>query len=217
VEQPDGQSQIPESFLEHRQFFADPWVDRWIIPNPFISALFSPLRAIGAELGDFSFNKDPTNVAETCLNIALRKLNAGVRIGLDTVTFVATNPYWELATQLVPVFDEVSSRIRKVVGVGPKSQDATLAFHVTPGKSDFRTATASLVNKEKIGESLFYGVSLYKSDGALVIDKSQRHEGAAFVRIQRRFAGDALFAEVAAELYKAELAALNLLDIAEVP
>jgi hypothetical protein len=51
----------------------------------------------------------------------------------------------------------------------------------------------------------------------LVIDKSLRHAGAAFVRLQRTFAGDVPFAEVAARLYEDEVAALRLLGISEVP
>ncbi len=77
--------------------------------------------------------------------------------------------------------------------------------------------TASLVNREALGEYLFYGVSLYRSDGALVVDKSLRHEGAAFVRLQRRFAGDVPFAEITTHLYQDEVAALRLLGIRLVP
>lgn len=217
MDKSDSQPQIPESFFEHRQFFADSWIDRWTIPNPFILVLAAPLRAMGVELSDFSFNKDATNVAENYLNITLRKYNAGVRIGLDVVTFMASNPYWELAPQLVEVFDEISHLIQHVTGTPPKSQEAVLAFHVTSGKLDFRAATASLVNAEKLGEGLFYGVSVHKNDKALVIDKSARYEGAAFVRVQRTFTGDTRLMEVAGDLFKEEVAALRLLGIPEVP
>jgi hypothetical protein len=159
--------EIPESFFELRQLFAEAWVERWGIPNPFISALVSPLRLIGVELSDFSFNKEATNVAENYLNISIRHLNAAVRIGLDMVTFIATNPYWQVAPQLSSVFDQVSEEIRQILGTLPKSQEAVLAFHVTPGSADFRKMTAALVNKDIVGESVFCGVSLHKADGAL--------------------------------------------------
>jgi len=32
-------SRIPESFLEHRQIFSESWVDRWTVPNQFVSPL----------------------------------------------------------------------------------------------------------------------------------------------------------------------------------
>jgi hypothetical protein len=213
VENDATRPRIPESFFEHRQFFTEPWVERWTIPNPFISALLAPLRPLGVGLADFSFNKDPANVGETYLNISIRGLNAVVRIGLDTVTFIAANPDWEMAPQFVPIFDQISERVRGLLGIAPKSQEATLAFHVTPGASDFRQATASLVNRNVVGECHFYGVSLHRGDGALIIDRSLRYEGAAFVRLQRIFDGDTRFTEVASRLYEDEVAALRLLGI----
>lgn len=215
MDEPGARLHVPEAFFEHRQSFADPWIERW--PNPFVAELVPPLRAAGVELTDFSMNKDAANIGELYLNISIRRLNAAVRIGLDTLTFIAANPNWEIAPQLVAIFDRISSQVRNVVGISPKSQEATLAFHVSPGTLDFGKITASLVNGNVVGECLFCGVSLYKSDGALVIDKSLRYEGAAFVRLQRRFAGDALLSDVAAQLYQDEVAALRLLGIAEVP
>jgi hypothetical protein len=208
---------MPESFFEHRQSFSDGWIERWTIPNPFLVALASPLRTMGAELSDFSFNKEATNIAENYLNIALRKFNAGVRIGLDSVTFMASNPDWELAPKLIGLFDEISDLIHRVVEVSPKYQEAILAFHVTAGKLDFGVSTASLVNKKKIGEGLFYGVSVYGGDRSLVIDKSARYEGGAFVRVQRKFAGEIPLAKVAEALYNEEVTALRLLGIADIP
>jgi hypothetical protein len=120
VENAATQPHIPESFLEHREVFSEPWVDRWIIPNPFIPVLFGLLRAIGVELTDFSFNKDATNVGETYLNISIRQLNAAVRIGLDTVTFIAANPDWGKAPQLVSIFDRISDNIRETLRTVPK-------------------------------------------------------------------------------------------------
>jgi len=217
VDKPGAQLQIPESFLEHRQRFAEPWIERWTTPTVFISPLVSPLRAAGVELSDFSFNKDAANVGDLYLNVAIRRLNAAVRIGLDTVTFIVANPSWEAAPRLVAVFDQVSGEIRNVVGASPKSQEATLAFHVSPGSLDFGKITTSLVSANLVGNCLFCGVSLHKADGTLLIDKSLRYEGAAFVRLQRTFAGDALFADIAARLYEDEIAALRLLGLSEIP
>jgi hypothetical protein len=192
-------------------------VERWILPNPFISALASPLRAIGVELSDFSFNKDAATVGENYLNISIRKLNAAVRIALDTVTFSAANPSWEIAPQLAAIFDQVSDQIRDVVRSSPESQEGVLTLHVTPGTLDFGKMTGALVNKEAVGECLFYGLSLHRSDRTLIIDKSLIYEAAAFVRLQRKFAGGARFAEVASQLYQDEVAALRLLGIPDVP
>jgi hypothetical protein len=217
VENVATQSHIPESYLEHREVFAEPWVDRWVIPNPFIALLFGVLRTHGVELTDFSFNKDATSVGEHYLNISIRRLNAAVRIGLDTVTFIAANPAWEIAPQLANIFDQVSCSIRETLKTSPRWQETTLAFHVTPGAADFRANTAPLVNTSLLGEALFYGVSLHRADSVLIIDKSLRHEGAAFVRLQRKLPGDARFSDVAARIYEDEVSALHLLGIAGVP
>jgi hypothetical protein len=209
---------IPESFFEHRQIFADPWIDRWILPNPFLVALAPILRGVGVELSDYSLNTNAANVGDSWLNISLRKLNATVRIGLDTVTFIAANPYWAMTPLLVPVFDQLSDKIRSVAGASPKFQEATLAFHVTSGTVDFRKMTATLVNKEIAGECLFHGISLHRPDNTvLIIDKSLRYENAAFIRLQRRFSPEVLFAEIVARLYDDEVAALRLLGISGVP
>lgn len=188
-------------------------MDIWTIPNPFISPLFAALRTVNVELTDFSFNKDAANVGEVYLNISIRKLSAAVRIGLDSITFIVANPDWEMAPQLVSVFEAVSERIREVRRIKPRLQETTLGFHVTPEGTDFRAATALLVNESLVGDSLFCGVSIHRGDSALIIDKSLRYEGAAFVRLQRRFPGDATFSDVASRIYDDEVAALRLLGI----
>lgn len=133
------------------------------------------------------------------------------------MTFIAANPYWAMSPQLSLMFDQLSNKIRNVVGASAKFQEATLAIHVTPGTSDFKEITASFVNKGVVGDCLFYGVSLHRTDGVLIIDKSLRHEDAAFIRLQRRFPGDLLFGEIAARMYDDEVAALQLLGISGVP
>src|SRR5258708_11718607 len=96
-----------------------------------------PLRADGVELTDFWFNKDAANFGETYLNVSVRKLNAAIRVGLDSAIFIAANPDWEMAPQLVQVFERASALIRGVLEVGPRIQESTLSLHVTPGTQDF--------------------------------------------------------------------------------
>jgi hypothetical protein len=208
---------IPESFLELRQSFSTAWIEKWTIANPFIGLLHPMLRKSGAELSDFGFNKEAANVGETYLNVALKKLNSAVRVGLDQITFVTLNPDWDMAPQLVEVFDGVSSAIQKFVTQVPDSQSLTLSFHVTAGDLDFRKKTSQLVNRELLGDAGdadFYGVSIYHGDyGSTVIDKSLRYERAAFIRMQRRFAGDLSFAEIAPILYEEEVKTLGLIGI----
>jgi len=204
---------IPESLLEHRQTFAAPWVDRWTIANPFIGALYPVLRNWGIELTDFSFNKEATNVGESYMNVAVRKLNAAVRVGLDNVTYIAANPDWSMAPQLVEVFDSVASRVGKFIEQAPATQQLTLAFHVTAGEIDLKKTSANLVNHELLGDAEFFGISLHQKGGSIVIDKSLRYENAAFVRLQRTFPGVMRFAEIAPQVYEEEVKALSLIGI----
>ena len=204
---------IPESFLEHQQIFSSDWVDRWSIPNPFIGLLFSSLRSFGVELTDFSFNKDATNVGDSYLNIAVNKLNSAVRVGLDRVTYIAVNPDWGMALRLAELFDGVSAKIQKFVGNPPASQQVTLAFHVMPGSINLRERTAQLVKNEQLAGATFYGLSLHYEQKSVVIDKSLRYAGAAFIRLQRNFEGSVAFSDIAPQVYEDEVSALKLLGI----
>jgi len=210
---PASEPTIPESFLEHRQVYPSAWADRWTNNNPFIGLLFPLLRNSGVELTDFSFNKDATNVGETYLHIAIRKLNSAIRVGLDSVTYLAGNPDWSMAPQLVELFDSVSSSIQKFINETPSSQQLTLAFHVTSGAVDLHEKTSQLVNHGVLGEASFYGISLYHEHGSMVIDKSLRYEGAAFIRLTRSFEGILTFAEIAPQIYEDEVKTLSLLGI----
>lgn len=208
---------IPESYLEHKLPFDEPWIDKWVLPNPFVAVLAGVVREWGGGLSDFTFNRDASSVGDNYLSIAIRRLDAAVRIGLDSVTFVAANPYWQKADQLSRLFDQISSSIVKTIGRSPSSQEATLAFHVTSGSLDFATTTAAFVNKDVVGACDFYGISLHRKDSSVVIDKSLGYDHAAFVRLRRTFPGSVTFAEVAAALFEDEIAALRLLGIQEIP
>lgn len=213
----DERPRVPESYLEHKLLFDEPWIEKWVLPNPFVSVLAGVVRKWGGGLADFTFNKDAANLGDTHLSIAIRQLDAEVRIGLDSATFVAANPYWQKADQLSLLFDGMSSHIAKIVGCSPSSQETTLAFHVTPGLLDFASTTEALVNKDVVGVSDFYGISLHRKDRSIVIDKSLRYDRAAFIRLRRTFAGAVTFAEMAAALFEDEIGALRLLGIQEIP
>jgi hypothetical protein len=72
-----------------------------VLPNPFLSALLPPLREMGVELADVSFNNNATNLGEIVLSIAVRRWNAAVRIALDSLTFIAGNPILAGGTTIV--------------------------------------------------------------------------------------------------------------------
>ncbi len=83
---------IPESFLEHRRSFDRSWVNQWVLPNPFISALHEALREYGVGLSDFSFATETTSVGDTALNVSIRNVNAVVKVGLGLGCFHGSQP-----------------------------------------------------------------------------------------------------------------------------
>jgi len=138
---------IIESLFEHKLLYTEPWVDRWGSPNPFLVSLTKCLKHLGVGLSDFSFHNDTPTIADACLNIEIRRLHSAVRIGLDSISLIAMNPAWEFSPEVISAFGLVCDGASGVIGVSPASQESTLSFHITPGGSDFRSATNSLIAK----------------------------------------------------------------------
>jgi hypothetical protein len=204
---------IPESFLEHRQSFAHPWVNQWVSPNPFILPLHETLRDYGVGLSDFSFAKETSSVGETALTILIRSLNASARIGVDSVVFAAANPDWSEASSLSTAFEKVAQAVYQTVQAPPSYQETTLALHLVDESIDLRAASAKLVNTSLLGDAAFYGISIYRETGTLLIEKSLKYDDAIFLRVQHRFSGHEPFAVIAAAIYKEEVFSLGLLGL----
>jgi hypothetical protein len=151
------------------------------------------------------------------LNVEIRRLQLAVRIGMDRVVFIAANPVWNRAPEIVGVFEKISERLQELLKLVPTEQRATLGFHVTSGDVDFRKTTSLLVNTDLLGKALFHGISLHRGDSVLIIEKSIKYESAAFVRLQRTFAGSSPFSDIVRKLYDDEIEALRLIGIPEVP
>jgi hypothetical protein len=82
-----------------------------------------------------------------------------------------------------------------------------------PGTIDLGERTAQLVTHELFAGATFYGLSVHYETKSLVIDKSLRYSGAAFIRLQRSFDGSTAFADIAPEVYEDEVSVLKLLGI----
>ena len=190
-------------------------MDRWVPPNPFVTVLHRLLKDKGVELADFSFNRDAANIGDVYLTLSIRRHNAEVKIGLDTLTYSVANPDWRDAPDLVSIFEQIASAVCDIVRLSPQRQETTLVLHVRSESVDFRATTAALVNQVVLGEAGFYGVNIHRSDGSLTIDKSLRHQDGVFIRIQRKFSGEESFSEVASAMYENEVSALRLLGLTE--
>jgi hypothetical protein len=204
---------IVESSLEHRIQFDGNWIDKWVLPNPFISLLLSALKSTPLTLEHFSFRADAKNVAETALVISIEELRGTVTLGVDRLAFKLNNPDWDMAERVVELFDGVVDALKSTISAPIKTQESTLAFHVSQGEFDYGTKTAALVDSKKLGPATFYGINVFASDRSVLIQPSKRYSGGAFYRITRVFRPDAKFADIALALYADEAAALSLLDI----
>ncbi len=206
---------IPESFLEHRQSFAHPWVNEWVVPNPFILALHETLRDYGVGLSDFSFAKETSSIGETALTVLIRSLNASATIGLDSVVFATANPDWSKAASLSIAFEKIAQAVYRIVQATPSFQETTLALHLVDESTDLKAESAKLVNPALLGDAAFYGISIYRETGTLLIEKSLKYQDAIFLRIQHRFLGQEPFAVIAAAIYKEEVFSLGLLGLVD--
>ena len=209
---------IVESFFELRQLHSTNWIELWgKTPNPFLTAILPATESLGVDLADISFNANPASLGEIAFNVLLKKLRAALKLTLSNVTFLAENPDWEDAPKFLEVFQDLAARIQAVAGQLPNSQECSLAFHIAPGPHDFGRATKSFVREDVIAPGDFYGLTRHRADCAMTIDKSMKYANGAFVRLQRTFAGDVPFTQIAIALFEDEKEALKLLGINEVP
>jgi hypothetical protein len=209
----ESKPDIPESGMEYVIQFSSHWVDRWSIPNPFVSIFFDGLRSWDVTLSDFAFRQDAKNVSETALIVTVRKLRSTIVVGLDRLTFRTSNPDWDMAPELVKLFDTSLELFRAYVKSSIKSQECTIILHVTPGSSNLAAKTATLVDVERMGRAEFYGLSKYSSEASLSLERSLKYDGGVFFRLTRKFDPTVKFADVALAMYADEVAALGLIEI----
>jgi hypothetical protein len=204
---------IPESYLEHRAEFSSPIFDTWSIPNPLVSSLYETLRRWDVGLGDISWNKDASTYKDFLITINVLKLRASIRFSMDAATFVALNPDWSQAEGLIELFEAAMVDIMQTTRKELSYQETALAMHVTPGQKPYLEIMSDLVNSKVLGQAQMYGISAYRGDSSLIIDKSVRYPASVFIRLQRRHGASVSFAEIAKVLYEDEVKALELLGL----
>jgi len=210
-----GIADIPESFFEYRADLSVAMFSAWTLPNPLVPSVLGALAKWNVGLSDVTWNNEAKSFKDLQLTFNVAQLDAAIKVGVDSVLFIALNPDWEDAPNLVSAFDEAIKAICKTGNTQVRSQEISLAMHVKPGSTPFVDVMARLVNKEVLGPGEMYGFSVYRDTSSLVIDKSIRYEKAVFLRLTRRFAASSSFEEIADILYKDELKALDFLGLRE--
>lgn len=208
-------AEIPESYLEYNAQFSAPMFQAWAAPSAIVNELYSGLRHLNVTVGDISWNRDTASLKDLQLTFNIRKLNAIVKFGVETATFIAMNPDWSEAPALVEMFNLVMGKIKEAGVSEVSSQGIALALHVKPGKVPFVDSMERLVNTGMLGKAQMYGISVYNENVSFVIDKSQRYADSVFIRIDRQFGPSESFKEMAESLYADESRVLALLGLQE--
>jgi len=206
---------IHEAFLEYTAVLGSPLFEAWTPPNKAVTVLVPVLKQWGVTLGDVTWNRETNSAKDLQVTFNVRKLGAVVKIGLDSLVFNAFNPDWAQAPQLLELFQTCTSALEAAVGLQIASQEAVLAFHVTPGARPFKEIMRELVRSDKLGVGNMYGIGVYESDSSFIIDRSLRFDGGAFVRLQRAFSGSVTFDMLARMIYDDEIRVLKLLELSE--
>lgn len=187
----------------------------WTLPNKLLETTYPLLRNWGVELSDVSFTKEPANLKENQLTFNVTKLNAIIRIGLDQLVFVAINPNWAEAASLVDLFEGSIQHVKTIGQSEVTSQELVLAMHIQKTAGSFENNLAALVNTKALGSASMYGVSMYRDDASIVLDKSLKYQNALFLRLYRKFGPKKHFHEIAETLFRDELEALKMVGLDE--
>ncbi len=206
-------AEILDSYYEHRVDFAAPIFAVWTIPNPLVNSLYLSLRKWNVALKDLSWNKEPSSFEDLQLTFSIPSMGALIRVGLENATFIAVNPDWSKAPALVELFETAMADIQQTAKAERASQEIALAMHLKAGGRSLGDRMEKLVRADVLGSAEMYGISAYREDSSLVIDKSLRHDGGLFIRLYRKLSASVSFSEAATTLYQDEVKALSLVGL----
>lgn len=209
------QADIPESYFEHSATFSEPIFEAWTSPNRFVAALYASLSKWGIGLDDITWNKDNASARDLEITINVPRVRAAIKVRLEAFTFIALNPDWTEAPQLIELFEAALKSLLEQVGVKISSQQTALAMHVKPYETPYSVLTAKLVNTDILGRASMYGVSAYDGDLSFIIDKSLRYPDSVFIRITRNFGAAVEFKQIATALYEDESRVLGMIGLQE--
>lgn len=208
-------AEIPESYFESRFEFAKPILENWNSPVSIVGKLLPSISPLGVGLGNVTWEKDPKTFQDISISFNFAKVNAALRIGLDSAICSAINPDWGDAPALLNVFGIGISALKENLKLSIVNVDSSLAFHVQCEEIEVLAKVANFVKPDILGAADCYGVSVYTDNFNFVIDRSLRYPKALFVRIFRKFKGDVLLEELAAKLLQDETDILDKLDLTE--
>ncbi|HEY0263630.1 MAG TPA: hypothetical protein VGC07_03820 [Granulicella sp.] len=204
---------VTASFVEYNGYLSRPPLEKWIIPNPFLLAIYPVAARYGSTPKDFSFNGDAKSVGETYLHVGVKSLQIALRIHTERVEIHLANPDWSEVETKIPFCADIRSTVLSVAESELREQEITLGMHLKVDLAKFKTRMRELVSSNLIGEADFYGFNTHSSNKSFVIEKSQRTDSDVFIRITRKHTGNVGFGEMAEILFNDEQSYLQLLDL----
>lgn len=210
-------AEVLSSFLEYRADYREPILDLLKFHGQIAPSVFHALREWNVTLESVSLKQDPANLNEVSAAFALLGGRVSLRVGLGTTGLHASNPNWSEATLLCRIAQAGVESVIKAGAVIIQQQHATVGMHIRPLSGALRDVVSKAVGLHapelQGGDVRAYGVSVYRTDSAWVVDASALNPEALFIRIDRLDRSGASIEDIAAHLRKDESAVLDLLQL----
>jgi hypothetical protein len=98
-------AKIPESYFEYRAEFLRPMFEAWSQPTRILEGMFELLQRWNVSLANAHWEKEPKTIREGQLGFNVEKLSSVMKVGIDSATFIALNPDWGDADNLLTLFE----------------------------------------------------------------------------------------------------------------
>lgn len=210
-------AEVPLSFFEYRVSFKEPIFEAWERRHEIVRATYAAFRQWNIGLENVTGKQDPANAGEIQMTFGLLSGRMIFSVGLGYASLFVTKPNWEEADLITRVARAGMESLRESSKAQVERQQVTLAMHLKPEGLPVRDITAQFVRLDypavRKNQIRAFGFSFYHDEGSWVVDSSMQYPNAMFVRVNRTFAPEMPFEEIASALRKEEDDLLDLLQL----
>jgi hypothetical protein len=213
---PKNKIQIPFAQIEYTGTFKEPLIKPFAPPTGMIENLLRALKPHG-----FSIDGVEARSREKAIDCAVELRRplpvTSFKVNPAKVVVTADNPDWSNREKLI---ETVKTGLFAVLGLEHtelESQLFVLAMHVQLQDKPRKEITAPLLSTTAYellsGDSEFQGIVLTRTGVSVVIDASNVHANALFVRLVRQHKPTATLEEIADQLYADETHIFEVLGL----
>jgi hypothetical protein len=206
---------IALAFLEYQATFRDPIVVLHRFYGAVTEAGFRVFRGAGVSLEHVAHRPNPSNLNEVQTTYSVPGGRIVANVGLGSITVLVKDPAWSEADVLSTLIKGAVEAICTAGEVIVEKQRASLALHLRPAGSTRGSPLRGLMTVRDVPllqNANGYGLSVYRSDSAIVVDASQLYPGALFVRLDCAGTETTTLGEMSERLLNTEKQVLELLD-----